>query len=62
MIFYLENMSIDVLLFRLEFTGGGGETHTSGQEAIALALKVNQDQIQSQSLRRDFGRGEMEGD
>ncbi len=27
-------------VLRLEFSGGYGETHTSGQEAIALALKV----------------------
>ena len=27
-------------MFRLEFTGGGGETHASGQEALASALKV----------------------
>ena len=27
-------------VLRLEFSGGCGETHTSGQEAIALALKV----------------------
>ena len=29
-----------VFMFRLEFTGGGGETHASGQEALASALKV----------------------
>ena len=26
---------------RLRFCGGGGETHSSGQEGLALALQVN---------------------
>jgi hypothetical protein len=28
------------LFVRLRFSGGGGETHSSGQEGLALALQV----------------------
>jgi hypothetical protein len=34
------NVSNLSLLVRLRFSGGGGETHSSGQEGLALALQV----------------------
>jgi hypothetical protein len=35
-----QNESNFSLFVRLRFSGGGGETHSSGQEGMALALQV----------------------